>query len=216
MWFENKLEEFLHRSEIRWRLPFTALTKALRGIDKSVETVLDVGCGKGFPARLLAKKGGFQIVGVDIFMPYLIMAKNAKAFQDLILADLRNLLPFRDKSFDAVICIEVIEHLKKEEGKRLLFELERVAKKKVIVTTPVGFVKHPSENGNPFSIHRSSWHPYEFKEMGYTVRGTAFRVGNPQNLLLRLLCYTLGVIFAPFAHFYPDLAFGMVAEKKLM
>ncbi len=215
MWFNDRLDEFLLKSETRWRLPFTALAKTLRKLRKSTGTILDVGCGKGFPARLLNRKGSFRIVGIDVFMPYLVEAKSCGAYQDLVLADLRGGLPFKDKSFDVVICIGVIEHLEKEKGSRLLRELERVAREKVIIITPVGFAQHPLEDGNPFSVHCSGWHAHELKSRGYMVRGTALRVGNPRNCLLRVLYYSLGVLFAPLAHFRPDLSFGMMAEKKL-
>jgi ubiquinone/menaquinone biosynthesis C-methylase UbiE len=38
-------------------------------------------------------------------------------------------LPFRDRSFNNVVSIAVIEHLEKENGVRMLEEMEHVAKK---------------------------------------------------------------------------------------
>lgn len=212
---KDKFNAFLLRSETRWTLPFTALAKAVRRVDKSAETILDVGCGRGFPARLLSRRGNFKITGIEIYIPYLLVAKDCGAFTNLVLGDLRAGLPFKDKTFDVVICIEVIEHLEKEDGIRLISELERVAKRKVILTAPVGYVEHPLENGNPFSIHRSSWYPHELKVRGYTVRGTTLRFRNPKNFWLKLLCYLVGVVFCPLAHFRAESAFGMVAEKRI-
>jgi len=54
------------------------------------------------------------------------------------LCDVRK-LPFKQKSFDTVLCMEVIEHLEKEEAIRLIEDMEKIARKKIIITTPVGF-----------------------------------------------------------------------------
>jgi len=40
-------------------------------------------------------------------------------------------LPFKNKSFDVVTLIEVIEHLPKENAINLIFEAERIAKKEL-------------------------------------------------------------------------------------
>lgn len=45
-------------------------------------------------------------------------------------------LPFKDKSFDTLIAVEIIEHLDKKYNQLILKELKRVAKKKIIITTP--------------------------------------------------------------------------------
>lgn len=49
-------------------------------------------------------------VGIEIF--YLHCMK-VKRLNDYILGDIKN-IDFRDKVFDAVICISVLEHLSKE------------------------------------------------------------------------------------------------------
>ena len=47
-------------------------------------------------------------------------------------------LPFRDRSFDYVLCIEVLEHLPPELRPRIVSEMCRVSRKMVIITHPYG------------------------------------------------------------------------------
>ena len=50
-------------------------------------------------------------------------------------------MEFSDRSFDAVIALELLEHLNKEEGYELIHNMERWARSKVIVSTPNGFCR---------------------------------------------------------------------------
>ena len=83
--------------------------------------VLDVGCDKAVLRDLC---GPGQYVGID-FSP------EADIHQDLM-ADAR--LPFPDRSFDGVVCSDVLEHL--ENLHELFGELVRVAKDHLLVTLP--------------------------------------------------------------------------------
>ncbi len=69
---------------------------------------LDLGCGKGAYAYLLAQRG-FYTLGIDISREEI---KDAAEWTsaNLFIGDAER-LPFRDSSFDLVICSEVIEHL---------------------------------------------------------------------------------------------------------
>jgi 2-polyprenyl-3-methyl-5-hydroxy-6-metoxy-1,4-benzoquinol methylase len=80
--------------------------------------VLDVGCGDAFLEEYVAR-----YVGVDI-------AGKSDVFVDLE----RGGLPFRDKSFDAVMCIDVLEHL--DPLAEVLAELFRVANRYVVISLP--------------------------------------------------------------------------------
>lgn len=62
-------------------------------------------------------------MGIDIFRPYLEEVRRKGVYHDLILGDVR-FLPFKEKSFDAVICMEVLEHLERQDGERLPLRLE--------------------------------------------------------------------------------------------
>jgi ubiquinone/menaquinone biosynthesis C-methylase UbiE len=95
---------------------------------ESHHTVLDVGCGAG---NVLAGIGNCNIVGIDLSEYLLLKCRerlNGRGY--LGIADAQ-CLPFKDSSFDRVICSEVIEHV--VAPTLLLSEIARVMKKDGIV-----------------------------------------------------------------------------------
>lgn len=89
-------------------------------------------------------------------------------------ADIRNLTVFPDKSYDIVFALDIIEHLHKGDGRHLLHEIDRIAKKVSVVFTPVGFIDVRIYQAelikNEYDIHNSGWEPEELKEFGYSVQ----------------------------------------------
>ena len=77
-----------------------------------------------------------------------------------------------DKSVDSVFAIDVIEHLEKDAGYELLRESERIARRQVVIFTPLGFYPQSYEgpgkadrwgmDGGFWQTHRSGWHPEDF------------------------------------------------------
>ena len=133
-------------------------------------SVLDVACGNNSP--LINCKKTFKSTGVDIFEPYLIESRDKGIHDDYIISDaldLNNHVP--DNSYDAVIALDLIEHLTKESGFNLLEILEKIAIKKVIVFTPNGFLRQKPFDDNPWQEHLSGWEIEEFEQLGYSVVG---------------------------------------------
>lgn len=165
------------------------------------DTVLDVGCGTGAFAQSLTYAKRFRsrsVVGLDAHLPSLLKARSQGIYRDVVRGDVTR-LPFRDCSFEIALCAEVIEHLRKDDGFRLVHELERVATKRTVLTTPNGFVPYrsllhdPFQEGNPLSIHLSGWEPEELKGFGYRISGNG----------LALIWGRRGVIFKAPAIFRP-------------
>jgi SAM-dependent methyltransferase len=67
------------------------------------ETLLDVGCGTGYFARLFAQRAGVQVVGLDPSFEWLAFARDAGA--PACVAGRAERLPFRDASFDLAIAV---------------------------------------------------------------------------------------------------------------
>jgi SAM-dependent methyltransferase len=135
-----------------------------------MESVLDVGCGKNSPLAKVKKH--FYSVGVDLFKESIQKSKKLHIHDEYILCDVTKLdTKIKQKSYDAVIALDLIEHLNKDEGKRLLQSVEKIAKKKVIIMTPNGFYKQEPYEKNPYQIHKSGWSTSDFASLGYTVYG---------------------------------------------
>jgi hypothetical protein len=72
-------------------------------------------------------------------------------------------------SFDLVIALDLIEHLSKDHGYRLLYEIHRLSVVSLI-RTPNGFVWQPPATNNPWQAHVSGWTPKEFKNLGWKIQ----------------------------------------------
>jgi len=96
------------------------LARFLRHIEQLVEglsptSVLDAGCGEGFVlGRISRTKGIKRLVGVDISSKVLKTAKKAVPSAKYQKMDITN-LKFPTNSFDLVLALEVLEHLKNPE-----------------------------------------------------------------------------------------------------
>jgi dolichol-phosphate mannosyltransferase len=91
------------------------------------ERVLDVGCGS---SRII---GAGRLVGLDIVLAKL---RYARRYGNPLVHGSIFALPFKDASFDCVICSEVIEHVPADQ--RVFSELERVLEPggRLILGTP--------------------------------------------------------------------------------
>lgn len=98
-------------------------------IDKE-NKILDAGCGEGSLGKELIKRGYSNIFGFDYSEQGVKRAK--KHYRECIKSDIYS-LPYKDKEFDTIICIEVIEFL--DEPEKAFRELLRVAKKQVIIVS---------------------------------------------------------------------------------
>ncbi|MEM5811464.1 MAG: class I SAM-dependent methyltransferase [Candidatus Aenigmatarchaeota archaeon] len=108
------------------------IVKILSLVPKDINSLLDLGCGRGIIGILVRiYRSPKRVVGVEIFKKYINFCKKHRIYDKIFKLDLKKLpLPFKNKSFDVVTLIEVIEHLPKENAINLIFEAERIAKKK--------------------------------------------------------------------------------------
>jgi ubiquinone/menaquinone biosynthesis C-methylase UbiE len=99
-------------------------------------TLLDVGTGVGdIPARAREAAGRhgvtLETVGLETSCELADASRRRNALA--VCGDARH-LPFRDGSIDVVICSQVLHHFFDAEAQQVLAELDRVARRRVIVS----------------------------------------------------------------------------------
>jgi len=142
-----------------------ALRKALLGC----KSVLDVGCGASPTMRQL---GVFRPVGIEGYKQSVDNARQLNTHDEMIHGDVRELdRYFAPKQFDACVALDVIEHLPKPDGAKLMRDMEKIAAKKVIFFTPCGFLPQRHAANDDLQEHLSGWEPAEMRKHGYDVIG---------------------------------------------
>ncbi|AGG05846.1 MULTISPECIES: class I SAM-dependent methyltransferase [Dehalococcoides] len=222
--FVKKLLNLSHR--YGGYVPLSRLNTVSRWLEGGGESLLDIGCGGGEAMLFLNRRKSFKTCGVDINPILIAEAKNKSSHHQYFCRDILN-LNLADKSYDTVICLELIEHLPKDEGLNLILRLEKIARKRVILSTPVGFSRVEGNHNEDGSAHQCGYLPFELKEMGYLVRGNRLRLERvwwpyllKRSAALASVYWAFwlaaGVVFSPLAYFFPDrIASGMVCLKEV-
>jgi SAM-dependent methyltransferase len=204
--FLTSLNNILFPSWIKY------LKRELRGC----ESVLDIGCGKDSPIQ---KCGVTFSLGVDLFDPYLEESEKKKIHTEYLKADIRS-VEFEPNSFDCVLCLEVLEHMTKEEGLKLIEKMEKWARKKIIITTPNAFVWQDGIDNNPLQAHVSGWSAKELQNLGFNVYG--LQGWNKLRGYQGILKYRPMFFWAKLSHisqklvyFCPSIAFQLFAVRRM-
>ena len=104
---------------------------------KRGETILDLGCGEGQDVKIILPYG-VNYIGLDISLGMIEKAKEQFGSKNKIkfLVGNANKLPFKDETFEKILCSEVIEHI--PDYKKALNEIGRVLKKEgtLVLSTP--------------------------------------------------------------------------------
>jgi len=190
-------------------------------------TVLDLGCGPSSPVATIP--GLSRKVGVEPFEPYLNRAISNKTHDEFVCALISD-LSFGQSEFDAVLLIDVIEHMSKEEALDVLALAEKWARKRVIINSPNGFVPQSALDGNPLQEHLSGWSFKEMRERGFMSRGLAGpkvlrQEVDAQTMGTSLLAsirfrprffwFAIAVLFQPIVYRIPRFAFSLMSVKEL-
>jgi 2-polyprenyl-6-hydroxyphenyl methylase/3-demethylubiquinone-9 3-methyltransferase len=113
-----------------------------RFIDWPEKDVLDLGCAGGFMAEAMATRGA-NVTGIDPAAEAIAAARSHARASGLRIAydiGVGEELPYADASFDAVICVDVLEHVR--DLGRVLAEVARVLR-------PGGLFLFDTINRNP-------------------------------------------------------------------
>lgn len=135
----------------------------------SGKKVLEVGCGRGYLAGLLADNG-HDITACDIAIP----KKASERYPTVKFVEGNiEMLPFADNSFDTVISTHTLEHV--QNLPRAMSELRRIAKKELIIVVPR---QRPYKY--TFSLH-TQFFPYDWSvqnAFGYRKNASIKKLGD--------------------------------------
>lgn len=188
-------------------------------VGSSCESLLDVGCGFDSPVCRLRQRPK-HIVGVDGFAP-VIEESCAKGIHDeyhqASLLDIKHI--FEPASFNVVLASDVIEHFSEEDGLNLLEQMESIAKKKVVIYTPNGFLPQGEEYGNPMQKHLSGWTVKRMKSLGYRVlgiQGVKCLRGEMAGIKWHpyFIWHSISLLSQPITRNHPSWAFRILCVKE--
>lgn len=152
----------------------------------SPKTIIDVGCGLGIYGTLSRiylegdnlydrenlswnKKENWKtkIDCIEGFEKY-ITELHRVVYNDIFIGDAKNILTrFKDKTYDLVLAIDILEHFGKKDGSMFIKELQRIGKN-VIIATPSEFIEQVVPE-NPFENHQSIWSREELLSFDFTI-----------------------------------------------
>jgi SAM-dependent methyltransferase len=140
--------------------------------------VLELGCGLADLLKDL-RFPGRRLVGMEVWKPYVDSARVSYPDIEFILGDIREADKLVSaKSFDVVVCSDVLEHLEIPEAEKLIAAAEAIAIEKVVYFIPVGihgqfddpWIGRISDHTpNPYQLHKSTWYPKMMEDKGYVV-----------------------------------------------
>ena len=182
-------------------------------------SVLDVGCGNNSPLARISKN--FYSEGIDIFPDNIKESKKKSIHDKYKIGNIKNISQYyKKRSFDIVICIDVIEHFKKDDAIKIMADMEKIAKKKVIILTPNGYFHQNVIENNPYQKHYSSWDRKDFESLGYIVkglRGLKYLRGKLFNIKWKPWFFWgfITVISEIILYPFPALCFDLIAVKNV-
>ena len=188
--------------------------------EDGIKKVLDIPSGAGaFTWRMLKKE--YDVFSGDI--------ENILHFEhkNFVIADMNEPLPFEDGFFDAVVCIDGIEHL--ENPFKFIRECERILRKdgKLIISTPnidamrsrwrhflTGHHnkdKSPLNENNPTPLHHINM--FSYPRLRYILHTNGFKIEQVKTNRIKFISW-FHAIFYPFARIKTSLVYRK-EEKDL-
>jgi len=138
---------------------------------KAGDTILDVGCAKGFLLHdFLNIVPGIRVTGLDISSYALQNAMNSE--KDHLVRGNASDLPFPDNSFDLVISINTVHNLDLEKCKRAIRDMRRVSRRHTYLQVDSWLNEEQYKNFERWQLTALTYFDREewknlFREVGY-------------------------------------------------
>jgi len=210
------------RRKVRGYIPFSNWWILGRKINRSANSILDLGCGVGSPMLFINRDKQFYTVGIDGYSQSIEQCKKDKTHTVLLCTDIRK-IPHKENTFDIVMCLQVLEHLNKQDGELLLKNMEKIAKKQVIISTDINEFVQGAYDGNELQVHKYIWNVDKLQEHGFTVYGLSLKgFGGDTGYTRKLYAFPrwvvamiIQVIVGAFVYRHPKHAGAVVCIKNL-
>jgi hypothetical protein len=181
-------------------------------------SVADIGCGVGRWGKLI--RSNFWEAGlvtppvIDGFDAHPASVEQCIREGSYRSARLLHLPAPLGGQWDTVIACEVLEHLKFEDAKLALNELERAAKMRIIVSVPNWAYFREGTEGNPYEAHLCHMPRAYLRTRGFKLIGVGF--GNP-SIRGSGLMNKLGIsrLLSGFSLIFPFFGSDLVAYKDI-
>ncbi|MDP3941484.1 MAG: class I SAM-dependent methyltransferase [bacterium] len=157
--------------------------------------ILDVGSASGwFLSELKKRYPNAGCVGVDVYIPAIDYAKKTYPNISFRMADAHK-LPFKDNSFDVVVCTEVLEHVVHPE--EVISEIERILR-------PGGIAIVEMDSGNMLfklvwywwtNLRHGVWKDSHIHVFNATILERLLKCGTLRVLEKKMFNYSMAVAF---------------------
>lgn len=128
--------------------------------------VLDIGCGEGYGAHLLAQHAK-EVHAIDKHKKTIQKAQQKYSLPNLsfIVQDVKRLSEYTFDTFDIVCCFHVIEHIK--EPVRLLMDIKELLSESgiLLISTPNRYSPFRRSTGMEWPFHEREFSVNEFSEL---------------------------------------------------
>jgi len=160
---------------------------------KPAASVMDIGCGVR-PQTIVNDPA--VLVCVEAHAEYVAELRRRFAGTTTLIIQGRVpdcLAPLPDRCIDTIMMLDFIEHLDPEAGRATLAECGRLARRQVVLFTPLGFMPQDESgetdgwglHGQYWQTHRSGWTPEDFDDRWHVVACRDFHQINGKGERLR-------------------------------
>lgn len=147
----------------------------IMALEPAPQKILDVGIGRGKYGLLCreyltyfrrpTQRAVERIDGIEAHAPN-ITALQKNIYDEIFFGEAQAIVPtLRDDAYDLALVMDMLEHVEKNEGEKLLRELRRVARV-VLVSTPSFYFEQRHIDSDSYAHHRSFWSARALKRAG--------------------------------------------------